>query len=307
MNTDNKDLSVCCANCGKGEEESSSLKACAACKMIKYCSRDCQIAHRPQHKKECKRRAKEMHDEELFKQPPPAEDCPICFERMPTLRPTGSKYQTCCGKVICSGCMHAPVYDSQGNKVAEDKCPFCRAPTPNSQKEHVRRQQRRMKAGDAKAIHNFGCFHRDGTDGCVQSYTKALGLWHRAVELGYFNAYCNIGTAYLHGRGGVEVDKKKAIHYYELAAMKGNVVARHNLGVLDMNACNMVRAVKHFLIAVRSGYTDSLGNIKQLYLNGIATKDDYTKALQYYQEYLGEIKSRQRDEAAAFTDEYRYY
>src|SRR6056300_1276851 len=111
-----------CANCGKGEDSSSSLKACTACKMIKYCSRDCQIAHRPQHKKECKRRAKEMHDEELFKQPPPLEDCPICFERMPTLRPTGSKYQTCCGKVICSGCMHAPVYDHKLNKVNNEKC-----------------------------------------------------------------------------------------------------------------------------------------------------------------------------------------
>ena len=26
------------------------------------------------------------HDKELFKQPPPAEDCPICFLRLPSLR-----------------------------------------------------------------------------------------------------------------------------------------------------------------------------------------------------------------------------
>ena len=40
-----------CANCGKGEEAGSSLKACTACKLVKYCSRDCQLAHRPQHKR----------------------------------------------------------------------------------------------------------------------------------------------------------------------------------------------------------------------------------------------------------------
>ena len=77
MSTDDEDKEVSvCANCGKGEEESDKLKACTACKMVKYCNRECQIAHRPQHKKECKKKAKELHDEQLFKQPPPEEDCP---------------------------------------------------------------------------------------------------------------------------------------------------------------------------------------------------------------------------------------
>ena len=112
---DNKEdivLSVC-ANCGK---EGSNLKSCAACKLVKYCSRDCQQAHRPQHKRECKKRAAELHDEKLFKQPPPKEDCPICFIRLPMLK-TGCRYMTCCGKDICSGCAHAPRYDNQGNIV----------------------------------------------------------------------------------------------------------------------------------------------------------------------------------------------
>ena len=55
-----------CANCGKGEENSDSLMAC---KMVKYCNRECQIAHRKQHKKECRLRATVLHDEALFKDP----------------------------------------------------------------------------------------------------------------------------------------------------------------------------------------------------------------------------------------------
>ena len=42
----------------------------------------------------------------LFKQPPPNEDCPICFLTLPSLH-TGRKYKTCCGQMICSGCIHA--------------------------------------------------------------------------------------------------------------------------------------------------------------------------------------------------------
>jgi hypothetical protein len=41
--------------------------------------------------------------------------------------------------------------------------------------------------------------------------------------------------------------------------------------------------------------------------DGNATNDDYTKALESYQAYLDEIKSVQRDEAAAENDDYKYY
>ena len=48
-----------------------------------------------------------------------------------------------------------------------------------------------------------------------------------------------------------------ARHYFELAAMDGEVAARYNLGVTEENACNYDRALKHYMIAVRSGLTDS--------------------------------------------------
>jgi len=69
----------------------------------------------------------------------------------------------------------------------------------------------------------------------------------------------------------------------------------------------MDRALKHFMIAAGSGCTDSLEKIKQMFMYGDATKDDYTKALRSYQANLVEIKSAQRNEAAAYSDEYKYY
>jgi len=38
----------------------------------------------------------------------------------------------------------------------------------------------------------------------------------------------------------------------------------------------------------------------------VDSKDIYTAALQAYQEYLSQIKSVQREEAAAASDKYRY-
>ena len=301
---EDNEVSVC-ANCGKGEEESDKLKACTACKMVKYCNRECQIAHRPQHKRECRRRAAELHDKKLFKQPPPKEDCPICFLLLPTLN-SGSTYFTCCGKTICSGCVYAPVYDDQGNKVNGKKCPFCRTPAPRTDEEVIRNEKKRAEANDPQAIYGKGINYRDGMCGYPQDYTKALECWHRAGELGESKSYGCIGYLYEHGEG-VKADPKKALHYTELSAMMGSETARHNLGCDERDKGNFDRAIKHWMIAAGAGDADSLNQIKGLYSNGYATKEDYTKALQSYQVYLSEIKSDQRDEAAAANEGNRYY
>ena len=186
MDTDDNDdnIVLVCANCGKGEEESSKLKNCTACKLVKYCSRDCQIAHRPQHKKECRKRATELHDIELFKQPPQKEDCPICFLQLPTLK-SGRRYMTCCGKEICGGCYYAPVYDDQGNELDNEKqneCAFCRVLAPKSIKEVAERFKKRVKANEPAAIYGLGNNYRDGAYGFPQDRNKALELWHRAGD-----------------------------------------------------------------------------------------------------------------------------
>ena len=56
----------------------------------------------------------------------------------------------------------------------------------------------------------------------------------------------------------MEVDKKKANHYYKLAAMRGNAHARYNLGVVEEEAGNMNRALKHYMIASGCGHSNSL-------------------------------------------------
>ena len=64
-----------------------------------------------------------------------------------------------------------------------------------------------------------------------QDYDKAMKLWLRAGELGCCRRIAILAIAYDNGEG-VERDMKKAKYYYELAAMGGDVDARHNLGCL---------------------------------------------------------------------------
>ena len=104
-----------------------------------------------------------------------------------------------------------------------------------------------------------------------------------------------------------ERDTKKANHYYELAAIGGHIMARHNLGVFEGRVGNHDRALKHFMLAAGGGMKISLSTIQEMFKKGVATKEDYTQALRAYQAYLGEVKSTQRNEAAAFNDVYKYY
>ena len=298
LSNNENDMSVC-ANCGK---EGINLNICNKCKEATYCNATCKKKHRSKHKKQCERRVAEIHDEALFGEPPPQYgDCPICFLRLPIMD-SGRRYYECCGKDICSGCVHADVYDNHGKIIVGKQCPFCRTPLPTSEKEGIKRIKKRMEVGDAYAFFLMGCYYDEGEYGFPQNSVKAMQFWHKAGRGGY----TNLGFSYYNGEG-VERDEKMAIHFFELTAMEGNVIARHNLGDAEENAGNYDKALRHYMIAVRGGHTRSVKKIQRFYMDGHATKDHYANALQAHQAYLNEIKSNQRDKAAAFCDDFRYY
>ena len=293
--SDNTTIATC-ANCGKGEENSGDLKACTACKLVKYCNRECQIAHRPLHKKACKKRAAELHEEALFKDPPPTEDCPICFLPL-ALDPRENAFKTCCGKLICCGCVYTMSKEARGRGKI-DLCAFCREPNPSSDADETKRIKKLMDANNARAFYYLAGWYDRGISGMPQDFAKANELLLRAGELGCADGYCNLGNSYYNGEG-VEVDKKKAILYWELAAMNGDVKARLNLGRMEGQAGNHHRAMKHYLLAAKAGYKDSLDAVKVGYMNGIVTKDEYENTLRAYQSRQDEMKSDDRDKASA--------
>lgn len=132
---DSESDTMMCASCSVTAGDNIKLKDCSASKLVKYCSTKCQREHRSQHKQACKKRAAELHDEMLFKQPESTHlgDCPICC--LPISHGPGQPDMfPCCGKMICIGCNYSnQKREFEGN--LGFKCPFCRHPMRKSQAE----------------------------------------------------------------------------------------------------------------------------------------------------------------------------
>mgnify|MGYP000938486791 CR=1 FL=1 len=141
--------------------------------------------------------------------------------------------------------------------------------------------------------------------GLPQDLSKANELWRKAADLGCAGACLSLGISYRNGRG-VEMDKKKAKHYYELAAMNGSVKARYNVGCIEGKAGNNHRAKKHFILAARAGDKHSLDNVKASFVHGIVTKDEYENTLRAYHKIHDEMKSDMRDKALAARYQIRH-
>ena len=143
---------------------------------------------------------------------------------------------------------NADVYQSG----AKDLCAYCRSPQARSPEEEVERIKKLMEKGNADAFYQLGGYYADGDIGLPQDRAKeANELYLKAGQIGSADACYNLGNAYRLGRG-VEIDEKKAKHYWESAAMNGSVIARHNIATFEGQAGNNYRAIKHLLIAANA-------------------------------------------------------
>ena len=279
----------CCASCGMSD--GMKLKLCTACKLVRYCSVKCQKKHRPQHKRACKERAAELHDEILFRQPESSHfgDCPICCLPHSIEGFEERVVSGCCSKMICSGCFYADnVRQSNGTLKV---CLFCRHPLATSQEEAHKLLMKRVEANDSFALVQVleEQYER-------RNFDAAFKLSKKAAELGDARAHFRLATMYSDGEG-VEKNLKKTIRHYEQAAIAGHPYARHNLACAEHS---FERAVKHFIIASKLGLNASMMMIRELYAEGKVSKEVFDETLLAHYAAKDATKSVQRSEAAAW-------
>ena len=311
---------MCCASCGIAAVDNVTLKKCA-CKLVHYCSEECRINHRPEHEEaceksfyggikwfdelldhifkkplqECSEEEAEARDKALFQKPESSNygECPICC--LPLSLEPGKNFllMPCCSKFICKGCCH--VNQEQEKRAGlGSRCVFCRRPSYlKSQAEGHKRNMERVKKNDPVALSHMGqeCENKGDHDGALEYFAKA-------AELGNADAHYHLSMMYWNGRS-VEKDKQKYLYHSEQAAIGGHPVSRHNLGCYEMSVGSTERAAKHWIIAANLGYHVSLDNLRYLYAEGHASKEDYYDALRAYQAALDAMKSAQREEAEA--------
>ena len=173
----------------------------------------------------------------------------------------------------------------------------CRTP-PTCSAEEIKLLNKLMERGVGEAFYQLAGLYAMGMYGLPQDHQKANELFLKAGEMGYALAYYNLGNSYYNG-DGVEVNRKKAKHYWELAAMDGHVTARHDLGCMEGRSGNHHRAYRHYMIAAKAGYDDSLKKIGDGYKAGLVPKDDYASALRSHQKVQNEMKSVDREAMVA--------
>jgi TPR repeat protein len=178
------------------------------------------------------------------------------------------------------------------------KCFFCRTEAPSSDEELIERIEKRVKANDAMAMANLGSYYRLGKMGLRQDHWKALELFHESAKLGNHFAHSSLSICYRTG-SIVAKDTRKAIYHGQLAAVAGNIHARHNLGCAEGIAGNMDRAYKHWMISTNNGYALSMKSVQEGYKNGFVTEDDYAKTMCAYGNSIDEMKSDDRVRFAA--------
>ena len=291
-----------CASCGTagGDDINIKLKRCNGCYLVRYCSVKCQKEHWPKHKRECKKRAAELKDEILFKQPECSSygDCPICCLPL-QIDPENSTLYSCCSKKICNGCNIAKAMREREGRL-QHKCPFCRKAVPETEEEARGLLMKRVQANDTAAIFHMGIIRYHARD-----YEAAFEYLTRAVALGNVAAHFQLSLMYHDGKG-VEKDEKKEQHHAEKAAIAGHPIARHNLACFEArngqyNIARRGRAVKHYIIAAKLGHDGSLECLKELHKAGQLSRDDFSAALRGYQAANDATKSPQREEAAEFA------
>ena len=300
MPTDNAVES--CANCGELDSDAVDLKNCAACHLVKYCSVGCQKTHRKQHKKACKLREAELNNERLYthgRERLEGDFCPLCTLPIPLPVDRHSVFNVCCMKKICNGC------DMAAHKKGMSDCPFCRTPLPENADESLAMIQMRVDKKDPDALYFLGKQYFHGALGLQMDMRKAVELYGVAAELGSTAALYCLANVYFFGEG-VQENKAKGLQCWAKAAMQGHVECRFNLGCYEIDEeGNSERAAKHFLISAKMGDVRSVEEIKDMFMGGVATKEQYTEALRGYQDAVEEMKSRDRDEAKAFLESER--
>ncbi len=84
------------------------------------------------------------------------------------------------------------------------------------------------------AMNDLGAMYYDGKRGCEQSFQKAVHYYEMAAHKGNLIAHENLGYCWYYGRTGKK-DHEKAYRYFAYGALCGNLTSLYKLGDMYLN------------------------------------------------------------------------
>eukprot|EP00956_Cyclotella_meneghiniana_P033413 scaffold95825_cov40-Cyclotella_meneghiniana.AAC.1 len=179
-----------CASCGKAD---ANLKACKACMLVKYCSVECQVAHRPAHKKACRFCL-------------PREHCPFC--NTPAARGDEETIKRLSDRIEKYNDLHAMIMMSAFYRLGWHGLPVDKS-------KEIELLQRACELGSAAAHHNVGTKYQNG-NGTEIDMKKAVHHYQIAAMMGNMLARHNLGYAGLENK-----NYPRAMRHFMIAAESG--------------------------------------------------------------------------------------
>jgi tetratricopeptide (TPR) repeat protein len=294
---------ICAKNgCGARIDES---KQCSRCRLVYYCSRDCQKADWKAHKPKCNAAVEEKaaQDARASNQSimraaanvsgagvrtkvsskgagagagartsasagnnAAEEECPICFDLLvDPLSP--------CPEQLAHRCCRVCVDKMREHGLPA--CPLCRAPMQDAEELFYQAMQLHLRAERAVGESKAGL------------QRQFVGMLRRVLEVDphHTAALSNMGLAYAMGEG-VAKDAVRAVSWYRKAAVQGYAVAQSNLGGVYSNGEGVekdaVQAVSWYRNAAVQGYVEAQFNLGVMYSRGKGVEKDAVQAVRWY-------------------------
>ena len=158
------------------------------------------------------------------------------------------------------------------------------------------------KKGDAIAAFKLAEHYFNGRDGTLD-IQQGLMFLDKASVLGNRTATHNLAVAYANGRYGLQVDKKKAVSLYLVAAKSGFAESQNNLGWMyykgEGTAKNISEAIYWVTRAAEQGEPFAYGSLGTIRFDGNGFRRDYVETYKWLSmavRHLPEGDARNEDE-----------
>ena len=178
--------------------------------------------------------------------------------------------------------------------------------------QYVRSIYERASKEDARALFNLGAYSLDGKSGPPKDHLKAIDCFIRAIELGS-REVCSKIVLCFHDGNGVAKDMNRVILFSRVGALRGDINARHNIGILEYQVLgNHDVAIRHWKISAEGGNQMSIEWLNRIFnadgkMPGIESisKEDMDNIYRAGHTAQEEIKSEEREKYVREEDKFK--